>query len=215
MPMPDGGPVTVTGTVVEMLDGGTAVPLAGAMVSAEYGGLYVPYCDLSRGSPYYAFGAITDADGNFTMNARQGVLGFHVFATGYYYTRRPLDTRSGTSAMLPMVPLTQPERAPVVVSAGFDKTTVAPGGTLTFSATVMAPIADDPLSDEIILIEPSSSWAVELDPPARGKPDDFPDGVWTKTFAAPTTPGTYTYHFGTTTAYCEASPVQSFQITVQ
>ena len=36
-----------------------------------------------------------------------------------------------------------------------------------------------------------------------------------KTFPAPTTPGTYTYHFATTTAYCETSPVQTFQVTVE
>ena len=216
IPMPDGAPITVTGTVVELAsDGGVAKTIADAMVAAEYGGLYVPWCDLAHASPYYIYGAYTDAKGDFSIDVREGFLGFHSFATGYLYTRAALHTGDGGTVTLQMEQIKAGQQKPLVSGAAFDKTTVAPGGALTFSATVKAAVSTDPLSDELILVEPSRSWATELDPPSVGLKDDFPDGLWTKTFLAPTTKGTYTYYFSATTSLCVTSDVQPFTITVQ
>jgi hypothetical protein len=214
IPMPDGGTVKVTGQVV-VGTGDAAAPIPNAMVSVEYGGLYLSYCDLSRASPYYVFGAYTDANGKFTIDAKQGALGFHGFATGYFYSRAQLDTSQGTDVTIKMEPLPADQPRPAVGAVGFDVETVAPGAKVTFSADVRAARPADPLSDEIVLVEATRSWSVELDPPSVGKKDDFPDGTWKRSFAAPNAPGTYTYYFSATTGTCVTSDVQTFTLTVR
>jgi hypothetical protein len=222
LPLPDGPVVHVTGTVLEKhadagADGGDggSKPIADAMITVEYGGLYLPYCDLSRASPYYVFGAVTDSNGHFEMDAKVGQLGFHSFATGYYYSRAALDSASETHVDMTMEPLPADQKKPTTVNAVFDKTTVAPGERVTFSSTITTWDSKDPLSDENVLTEPKNSWGLELDPPSTGKKDDFPDGLWKRSFNAPTTPGTYTYWFSATTAYCVTSDVIKATLTVQ
>jgi hypothetical protein len=215
-PIPDGAPAHVSGTVVEALgDGGAGRPLAGAMASAEYGGLYLAYCDMARASPYYLFGAVTDANGHFEMDARAGFLGFHSFATRYFYSRGSLDTGDAGTLVLAMEPLPASHARPTVTGAGFDTSAVAPGAPVTFSATVTTTVSTDPLSDEIVLVEPTRSWSRELDPPSAGKKDDFPSGLWKATFSAPDKAGDYIYYFSATTSQCVTTDVQPFTLTVR
>lgn len=212
IPVPDGGTVQVTGI---LRDGKTKAPIAGAMVAVEYGGLYLQYCDLTQASPFYVFGAITDAAGAFTLTARAGALGFHSFANGYYYSREPLDTAKSTSVVIEALALPPTQKLPLVSAAGFDTATVAPGATVTFAATLATWKPTDPLSDENILLEPTGSFALELAPPRGGQKDNFPDGVWKTSFAAPAVAGTYTYWFSATTAGCVTSSLSSYTLTVQ
>src|SRR5258708_37969067 len=170
---------------------GAQAPVANAMVAVEYGGLYLPYCDLSHASPFCAFGALTDQNGSFAIAVHPGSLGFPAFANGQFYSRAPLDTSKGTTVAIQMAPLGPQQPKPTIANAALDKTTVAPGGSVTVSATVRAGTSSDPLSDEVILVEPTHSWAAELDPPAGGKQDDFPDGTWARTFAAPVQADSY------------------------
>jgi hypothetical protein len=208
--------VQVSGTVVTLLDDGGEVPVPNAMVATEYGGLYVPWCNLAQASPYYRFGTVTDDAGAFTMTAAQGKLGFHAFATGQYYSRAPLDTSTGTTTVtVYLSPLPPGQARPTITGAAFSPGTVAAGGQVTLSATVAAASASDPLSDETVLVEPTHSWGVELDPPSLGKKDDFPDGVWSRTFAAPSQSGTYTYWLSATSAGCVTSDVVQLTLTVQ
>jgi hypothetical protein len=215
--VPDGGPLKVTGRVVEKAhDGGTPQPIPNAMVSVEYGGLYVPYCNRALASPYYVFGTYTDAQGNFTIDVKHGaLLGFHSFATGYYYSRAPLDTTAGTDVTIETERLPDAQAKPIVANAGFVQSTVLLGDRVTFTAEVRAASPNDPLSDEILLVEPTRSWSVELNPPSVGKPDSFPDGLWKRSFLSPLKGGTYTYYFSATTAGCVTSDVQTFTLTVQ
>ena len=104
---------------------------------------------------------------------------------------------------------------PSTTNVGFDKTTVAPGDRVTFSANIATWAPSDPLSDENVLVEPTRSWGLELDPPSVGKKDDFPDGLWTRSFTAPSAPGTYTYWFSSTTANCVTSDLMRVTLTVQ
>lgn len=214
-PIPDGGPAQVTGTVVSVLDDGGLVPVPNAMVAVEYGGLYLPWCDLSKASPYYVFGAVTDDGGAFSLTAGAGMLGFHGFATGQYYSRAPLDTSKGTSVQVVLSPLSPQQVKPTISGAAFDASQVAPGAQVTITATVKAGAATDPLSDETILVEPTQSWAAELDPPSTGKKDDFPDGTWSRAFAAPSQPGHYVYWLSATTAGCVTSDVVTIPLDVQ
>jgi hypothetical protein len=218
-PIPDGGPVQVVGTVVSLLDDGGLAPVPGAMVAVEYGGLYLPWCDMSHASPYYLFGALTDDAGAFSMTAGAGKLGFHGFATGQYYSRAPLDT-SKSDAAVPSVqivlsPLPPQQVKPTVTGAAFSASPVAAGAQVTVSATVKAGVATDPLSDETVLVEPTHSWGVELDPPSLGKKDDFPDGTWSRTFAAPAQTGHYVYWLSATTAGCVTSDLVELPLDVQ
>jgi hypothetical protein len=215
--LPDGGALKVTGNVVEKApDGGADQPIPNAMVSVEYGGLYVPYCNRALASPYYVFGTFTDAQGAFSIDVKQGaLLGFHSFATGYYYSRASLDTTAGTYVKIQTEKLPATQGKPTVTNAGFVQSTVLLGDRVTFSAEVHAASPSDPLSDEIILVEPTRSWSVELNPPSLGKPDNYPDGVWRRSFLSPLKTGTYTYYFSATTAGCVTSDVQTFTLTVQ
>jgi hypothetical protein len=213
--LPDGGqPVQVTGMVVSANDDGGTTPVPGAMVAVEYGGLYLPWCDLSHASPYYRFGAVTDDAGAFTMTAAAGKLGFHGFATGQYYSRAPLDTSKGSSVTVVLAPEPAGNR-PTITGAAFAQGTVAAGAQVTITATVAAAVPTDPLSDETVLVEPTHSWGIELDPPSLGKKDDFPDGTWSRTFAAPTDTGTYTYWLSATTAGCVTSDLVKLTLVVQ
>jgi hypothetical protein len=213
--LPDGGPVQVTGMVVSLLDDGGMVPVPNAMLATEYGGLYLPWCNMAQASPWYRFGAVTDDAGAFTMTAAAGKLGFHAFATGQYYSRAPLNTSSGTTVTVTISPLPAGQTKPTITGAAFQQSTVAAGSQVTLSATVKAASSSDPLSDETVLVEPTHSWGVELDPPSLGTKDDFPDGVWSLTFAAPSQPGAYTYWLSATSAGCVTSDLIQLPLTVQ
>jgi hypothetical protein len=213
--LPDGGPVQVTGTVVSVTVDGKMSPVPNAMVVAEYGGLYLPWCDLSKASPYYRFGAVTDDAGAFTMAAAAGQLGFHGFATGQYYSRASLDTSTGTVTKVVLTPLAAGVAKPTITGAAFQQSTVAAGAQVTITANVAAGSASDPLSDETVLAEPTHSWGAELNPPSLGKKDDFPDGTWSLTFTAPSQSGTYTYWLSATTAGCVTSDLVELPLTVQ
>jgi hypothetical protein len=217
VPLPDGSAVHVTGTVVTS-DASTApgIPIPGAMVAVEYGGLYKEWCDLSKASPYYVFGTVADDAGHFDIDVKEGELGFHSFADGYFYDRAYLQTNTGKTVTLRMTPLKKTQAQPTVRDAGFDKPIIEAGASVVFSA-VLATYDDagDPLSDESLLVEPKESFCVELDPPSRGKKDDFSDGRWTRTITAPSLPGTYTYWFSATTSHCVTTELVRMTLTVK
>lgn len=227
IPMPDGGTIHVTGVVVAAqhpeagVDAGPPVPIPNAMVSVEYGGTYVPWCDLAHASPYYVFGAITDDAGRFELDAREGALGFHAFANDYLYSRASLDTSAGNGPVtLKLEKTPDPAQKPTLTNPRFEAydpaTGVAPGASVTFSAVITAPDPKtDPLSDENLLVEPTGSWSRELDPPSLGAKDNFPNGTWKLTFPAPTTPGTYTYWFSATTSQCVTSDLVTATLLVK
>lgn len=214
VPLPDSGPVAVQGVV---LDSTTDAGIPGAVVAAEYGGIYLQYCDRSHASPYYVFGALADSTGHFSVNAREGQLGFHSFANGYLYSRQLTDTTQdgGTFVTIQAEPVATGQPLPTVTNPHFDTATVSAGATVTFSATLATYDSKDPLSDENILVEPTTGFTTELDPPSAGQPDDFPDGLWKATFAAPQASGTYTYWFSATTSQCYTSTLYPVQLVVQ
>src|SRR5262249_45080667 len=150
--IPDGGPLKVTGRVVEKArDGGTAQPIPNAMVSVEYGGLYVPYCNRALASPDYVFGTFTRAHGDFPMAGKPGgLLGFHSFAPGSSCPAAPLDTTAGTDVTIETEKLPDTQAKPTVKNAGFVQATVLLGDRVTFTAEVHAATTNVPLSDEIL-----------------------------------------------------------------
>lgn len=205
-----------------VIDKDSNQPLAGSIVIVEVGGLYQTNADTSKGNPFYNISAITAADGSFKVTVPAGQVGLHTFQNGYFYgVLGPIDVRSQPAgnvvhpkALLPL------DKRPT--SAGFTITpsTVAAGGSVTLSADVHAsPDAGsthDPLSEEVIAAEPSTNWAAVLDPPSPGvQGTGFPDGRYSKTFAAPSKPGTYTYSLVVSSEGCITSDRATTTLTVQ
>lgn len=214
-PVPDAGFVHVSGGTLGRDDAG----IPGALIVAEYGGIYVPYCDLRYASPYYSFGAVTDDAGRWEMDVKAGFLGFHGFQNGYFYARGSATTDqlldAGGQYAIPFKALPDGQAVPTIADAMFDPSgKVRPGTKVTFSAMVKTYAPGDPLSDEVVLVEPTHSMGVELDPPSIGKKDDFPDGTWKRTFAAPDKAGDYTYWVAVTTGGCVTSALTSVALTV-
>jgi hypothetical protein len=70
-----------------VIDSETGARIPNAVVTLEVGGVYLPYCDPSKGNPSYEMGGITGADGTFNIPVPMSVssFGIHVFADGYLY----------------------------------------------------------------------------------------------------------------------------------
>jgi hypothetical protein len=204
------------GTVV---DGVTNQPLANAVVTLEIGGVYVFFSDASRPSPYYQYGGITASDGTFDVLVPQEQLGIHTFTSGYLYAgREKIDDPSVPGTLILSKPIA-PEQVPLKPSvSAFTATpaTVAAGATFVLSANVQkGPAGTDPLSDEIIVVQPDTAWCGEMAPPAPGGHDDYPDGTYSRTVTAPAKAGTYTYWLATSSAGCIISDNRSTTVTVQ
>lgn len=178
-------------------------PLAGSLVFVELCGLYTENPDPSKGHPNYRFGTIVNDDGTFTVDVPKGAAGIHTFLPGYRYGFMPIEDTGAAGLVLRVEPLLPADQRPVVSDFKVTATSVAPGQEITFSVNVRAATPKDPLSEEVLLVEKTTSVARALDPPSRGvEGKAYPDGVWSTKLAAPTMPGTFTYHVGATTEGC-------------
>jgi hypothetical protein len=221
-------PVTLTGKVI---DRDTGNPLAGTIVIVEVGGLYQANADTSKGNPYYKISALAGLDGAFSVLVPSGMVGLHTFEDGYYYgVLGPIDTALSPSANVVKAKALLPlDRKPTVAKLALSPATVAPSGSVTIGADVTeASIsatddagADggahaDPLSEEVIAAETTTSWAAILDPPSPGiQGTGFPDGHYSKTFTAPSKAGIYTYSLVVSSEGCITSDRATATLTVQ
>ena len=128
----------------------------------------------------------------------------------------PIDDTGASGLELKVEPLLPADQRPVLSDFKATATAVAPGQEITFSVTVRAATPKDPLSEEVLLVEPTTSVARALDPPSRGvEGKAYPDGVWSTKLAAPTTPGTFTYHVGATTEGCIVGENLTLEVVVR
>jgi len=69
----------------------------------------------------------------------------------------------------------------------------------------------------VVAVLPEMGQSMALDPPAPGglQGHGFPDGVWSRTFNAPSTPGTYAYQLIATTEGCVTSNRLEVALTVR
>ena len=67
---------------------------------------------------------------------------------------------------------------------------------VTLTALVKAAdAATDPLSEQVLAIEPASGWAGVFAPPLPGTPGlGYPNGVYGRLVPAPLVPGEYTFY---------------------
>jgi hypothetical protein len=207
------------------------VPLA--IVAIEVGGLdqtnpaavgpdggVVPTLKIN---PFYQFGTLTDDAGTFSLDVPDLPLGVHVYKAGFVCgVPEAGATHPGETAVL-----VEPQPLPVTnggpgpakpVISGFTLTpaVVAPGDTITMSARVEAADPDaDPLSEQVLAVEPLTSWAGAFAPQEAGTEDGgFPNGIYGRLVPAPLTPGEYTFYLVATTRSCVVSELATQTVLV-
>lgn len=200
------------GNVISSVGG----PLGQVLIAIEAGGIYVHNPDTSKGNPSYRYSALTDSNGYFDVILPCAPIdvGLHAYQDGYKYGSR--TARVGENTLVSAPPLKAGEQTPTLSGSTLSASTVAPGAAVTVETTAAAGSSSDPLSEEVLLFEPTLSWSKALDPPSAGRQGQgFADGKWRTTFAAPAATGTYEYLLIATSEACVGSTRVSLTLTVQ
>jgi hypothetical protein len=204
----------------------SGAPVGGALVAIEVGGLNLPNpgavgpdggtVATLKIDPYYRIGAIADDAGRFSVAVPEGPLGVHVYADGYLCgvpDAGAVTAEAGTvTVTLPPLPApvggdSGQSARPVITQFTVQPTVAAPGETVTLTAIVDAvDPAHDPLSEQVLAIEPQTGWAGIFAPPTPGKPGvGYPNGVYGRLVPAPLAPGLYKFYMVAATQACVVS----------
>lgn len=199
-------------------------PQAGSTVAVELCGLYSDNPDPSRGHPNYRYATVTREDGTFELMAPKGKVGLHTFRNGWFYGRIEVpdapervvdDPRFTEMAALR-------SKGPTLGNFRVTPTEAKPGEILSFSVNTTR-AGKDPMSEELVVYELTTTAARAFAPPSRGSPlrevgaarAGWPDGTWTATMPAPSQPGLYTFYAHSTSEHCVSSNRVSLQVTVR
>ena len=188
--------------------------LSGAIVVLEVGGLGRASASersadgsllaTQVNSPYIERGGFTNDTGSFALQAPPGQTGLHVFAVGYAETLQSVTTLGAADAREPVARVAASLLAPGADGASLPVPTVSrltatPSlvetyAAIAFAVDVAAGIPSDPLSGDVVLVEPTTEWAAALEPPVPAVPGQaYPNGDYSLLVYAPATPGAYTY----------------------
>jgi hypothetical protein len=200
--------VGLTGTVRKPdADAGAS----GAFVVVDVGGLGaeggVATLDTDTAIRY---GNVTGAGGAFGFAVPAGTLGLRVFDPDYRESKTLVRTAASPDAgptmttvnlvALPVADGGKPRRPTakgLTISSAVGAVAVmyaVPSEPVAFAVEVEAGSADDPLSQDVILVQPSTGWAGELAPATPAVPGGaYPNGVYSLLVAAPAPLGLYTY----------------------
>lgn len=193
----------------------SGAPLGGSLVFVELCRLYSENPDPSKGHPNYRYGTVARQDGTYEIDVPKGAAGLHTFLPGYQYGASVVDDTAASGIETRVEPLGD-KKPPIINDFTVTPAEVTPGQELRITADVKAATPKDPLSEEVLVLEETTRVARALDPPRRGIPGKaYPDGLWSTTLSAPTTPGTYTYRFGITTEGCATGETPSRTVTVR
>ncbi len=194
------------------LDG--VAPAAGSLVFVELCDLYSENPNPSKAHPNYRYVALADENGNFRVDIPKGTVGLHTVLEGYLYGSLLVPDSTAANIHVQSEPLNG-RQPPAISQFVVTPVEAEPGATLSFSMRVKA-APNDPISDEVLLGEPTSGLARAFAPPRRGRPGTgFPDGMWTVSLAAPTAAGTYTYYAQAVSEQCAVSTRLAVQVTVR
>jgi hypothetical protein len=165
-------------------------------------------------------GGITTAEGLFdlhlpsgtpTITVRTFAGGFRSKATGIDLARPDLTAEAGVARwIVEMTPLAASEVALAPRSTGFaaSPAQVPARDAFTFSAAVVAGSAADPLSTDVLLVDPNHHGVAPLTP--------GPDGTYaTAGLNAPSDPGTFGYYLVTRTQGNVAGDIPSAVVDVR
>jgi hypothetical protein len=208
-------PVRLSGRT---FDANTKKPLANVHVFVELCGRYTFNPNPGKGHPNYRYGSVSDDNGNWSLMFPAGPAGLHTFLAGYRYgTVEVLDVGSAGEVPVPMAPLLAADKVPTITNLSASATKAKPGEAISFSVTAKAAINEDPLSEEVLLLQPDTNAARAFNPPLRGEQAvGFANGTWKTVLAAPAKPGTYTYYASVSTEQCiTANERPSVKITVE
>jgi hypothetical protein len=233
-PPPDEDAQTEVGPPLVPLHGRVEGPEGGplvALIAIEVGGLnQEPPGAIGDGGvkasmlndPYYTYGTTTVEAGTFSLNVPDEKNGVHVYASGYSCDlpdAEALVPGKHTLVFLPS-PLAAGEGGALPAKpsiTGFTVTpqVIPPGEALTMAAVVKAPDPHDPLSEQVVAIEPSTGWAGALAPPTPGIwGKGYPNGVYSRLVIAPTVPGEYIYYLVAATEACVVSEPVTARVVV-
>jgi len=189
-----------------VVDADSGAPLGGALVSIELGGIYLGNPDTSKGNPHYAIGGRADPDGRFNIPVPDEELGLHVFHDDYLYAPWRIDQGDDFGPVIKAERRRAVLMKPTVSNARAEPSVVDAGGRFRMTADVAAATSDDPLSDETLVIEPTTFFTAALDPPSAGEQGvGFPDGTYSRELDAPAKSGTYEYFVVATSEGCVTS----------
>jgi hypothetical protein len=218
----EGGEAAIVQLQGVVLDPTTGKPLGLALVAIEVGGLnqmnpgalgpdggLVPTVKLD---PFYRFGALADEAGSFTVTVPDETLGVHAYANGFYCGVPDAGAiQADAGKVVHVLPQPLPDGAasgrPTITDFTIAPDVVAPGDSVTLTAIVAAADPEhDPLSEQVLAIEPTSGWAGAFAPPKPGTPaGGFANGVYGRLVTAPLEPGEYTFYMVATTRSCVVS----------
>jgi hypothetical protein len=185
-------------------DSNTQKPLANVHVFVELCGRYTFNPDPGKGHPNYRHGTVSDANGNWELLFPPGPGGLHTFLAGYRYgTVEVKDVASAGEIPVPMAPLLAADKVPTLTTLVASVEKAKPGELVRFSVTAKAATNEDPLSEEVLLLQPDTYTARAFDPPLRGvQAIGYANGTWKTSLAAPETPGIYMYYASVSTEQC-------------
>ncbi len=203
----------------KVFDKATGAPVPSALVAIELGGLDQPNpasigADGStvptlKINPYYQLGSMTDDAGAFALKVPDEKIGVHVYARGYR-CGEAVSPAGGHAVVVKLEPVPDadgapPESAPVIGYFSVYPQIVFPGQLMTMSAYVQA-TAGDPLSQQVLAIEPTSEWSGVFAPPTPGTQGvGYPNGTYARLTSPPAEPGLYTYYLVAATEACAVS----------
>jgi hypothetical protein len=180
--------------------------------------------------PFYRYGTLTSDAGRFTLEVPEGELGVHVYANGFSCgvaragaidPRRDAMDATDLTAIVRLDPLPEddggsPPYAPTITGFTVSPEVVPPGAILTLAAEVAAKDPErDPLSEQVLAVEPGSGWAGILAPPLPGTPGrGYPNGIYNRLVEAPGTPGEYFYYLVAATEACVVSKAAVARVLV-
>jgi len=198
-------------------------PSAGSTVLIEQCGLYTHNPDPSKRHPNYRYATLSGPDGRFEVMVPKGKIGLHTFRSGTTYGRTEIEDAPERVALVAndgpfFEGAARKQPPPVLKSFRVDRAEIGPGGSLTFTVEVTH-AGSDPMSEELIVFEPTTKVARAFGPPVRGRNDNFkkafPDGTWTATTNAPTAPGTYTFYAHGTSENCVNAERLALEVVVR
>lgn len=201
----------------KVADSKTNAPIAGALVFVEVGGRYLPNPDPSKGHPDYRYVGLSDDQGAYEIRIPAGKAGIHSFKDGYRYgSDLTEDAAQGFKVPSPMEANLAADVKPFAGDFKVEPASVAAGASITFTATLRASGAADPMSEEVLVGEPVSQWARAMDPPTAGvQGKGFPDGTWKTVTTAPAKPGTYKYYLVSSSEKCITSDRLTVELVVK
>jgi hypothetical protein len=168
------------------------------------------------GAPAYIYGGMTSGAGTLFLNIPTDDVGVHTFFDGYYYGSRELTLDQNLGITVSMETFQNNETPPSITNPKLEPATVGPKEQFVVSADVARGDADDPLSDEVIVVFADAHFSRAMDPPSAGvQGKGFPDGIWKTTLTAPDQPGTYHYDFAATSEQCVTSDLVRLTLEVQ